>query len=227
MVSMFLTVIQSFTIRLLIIFILLLLSIKANGKNCVCVYSDGDEEDLSMADLRRLKELAKLELKCSSSAREMEKTIHPSADLETPVVVATFLANVAQPKQKQPSTSNTSGDTTVGIGTADDIDTGKVQIWSCVNAENRGNTCLQSVCDTCYSKKEEAPSTRGMRGTEQPKKVAKVVGGKSCNLDHDKQITFEEADLQYIVGPWADRKRKLKVDYHLPVCCAKCGGKFV
>lgn len=192
----------------------------------MCVYSDGDEEDFSMADLRRLKELAKLEHKSSSSARETERTIHPSADLESPVVVATFLANVAQPKQKQPSTSNTSADT-VAIGTADDIDTGKVQIWSCVNAEKRGNTCLQSVCDTCYSKKEEAPSTRGMRGTEQPKKVAKVVGGKSCNLDHDKQITFKEADLKYIVGPWADRKRKLKVEYHLPVCCAKCGGKFV
>ena len=192
----------------------------------MCVYSDGDEEDFSMADLRRLKELAKLEHKSSSSARETERTIHPSADLESPVVVATFLANVAQPKQKQPSTSNTSADT-VAIGTADDIDTGKVQIWSCVNAEKRGNTCLQSVCDTCYLKKEEAPNTRGKRGTEQSNKVAKVVGGKSCNLDHDKQITFEEADLKYIVGPWADKKRKLKVEYHLPVCCAKGGGKFV
>ena len=234
--------------------IFLIFFIKANGKNCVCHYSDGDTEDLSIADLRSLKKLVTEEHKGSAKEKsgglpkkmkvdnQGTKTAATEDDVmntdaaasagvsvgntDAARTLARFLANVAQPKQKHPSTSNTSEDT-VGIGTVDDIDTGKVQIWSCANAEKRGNTCLQSVCDTCYLKKEEAPNTRGKRETEQSNKVAKVVGGKSCNLDHDKQITFKHADLQYIVGPWADQKRKLKSNNHLPVSCAKCGGKFV
>lgn len=193
----------------------------------MCLYSDGDDEDLSMADLKRLQDLSerKHNVSIARETKTTNETIHTSGGHDSSVV-ATFLANITQPKQNKHSTLNTNVDA-VGIGTADDIDTGKVQIWSCENAEKRGNTCLQSVCNKCYLKKEEAPSTRGKRDTTRPKKSAKVVCGKSCNLDHSKQITFKHADLQYIVGKFADEKRKLKVDNQLPLHCAECKGKFV
>ena len=80
-------------------------------------------------------------------------------------------------------------------------------IWGCINAENTAHMCDHSYCSLCFSKINE--SGRAKR---------KKTRGNVC--DHGSATSYKEADVEYIVGDYADSVREQ--GGKLPIACKGC-----
>ena len=175
-------------------------------------YSDGDEEDVDKQDLRALRLAA---IRSSTVPSELRWAVDKSTvtakkkkkkkkkkKRKAPAKATRSKANATSVSSHRQATGNT-----LTNSTAPDIDTSKVELWSCDNAEKNTYNCVGTVCNPCKVKmvaEEEKKGKKSSRG--------KVEHGTKRNNDKLKRKAADDVR---------------KGGGCLPTKCCECGGRFV
>ena len=194
---------------------------------------DGDEEDISPAQLRTLKEKDDKEMAQPKKSSGKVKTDREKKAEQTRKAMAAEKARKKKESKELDVVESVravaSSDAAAPSGKTIEVKGRTTNVWTCDAATNRHADCVSAKCDECMKSMMAAGASRKAKkragaGTKRNRDGVGLVPKKKGGCNHSDPESYNKADNQYIVGDYADKARA--EGGKLPTHCVDCGGKF-